>query len=123
VGQHDHPCPCACSFIFVRLCGWLVLLGRSSASKDAGLLVVRHEIAVLRRTHPGPAMGWPTGRSSPQKKGCRFMPLLPPRSLMNGLDSRFRRPGSGAGIRASGACLRDGASMALLAGLSGGIEV
>jgi hypothetical protein len=29
--------------IFVRLCGWLILLGRSSASKDAELLVVRHE--------------------------------------------------------------------------------
>jgi putative transposase len=27
--------------IFVRLCGWLVLLGRSSASKDAELLVLR----------------------------------------------------------------------------------
>jgi hypothetical protein len=40
--------------IFVRLCGWLILLGRSSASKDAELLVVRHEVAVLRRTHPRP---------------------------------------------------------------------
>jgi len=29
--------------IFVRLCSLLVLLGRSSASKDAELLVVRHE--------------------------------------------------------------------------------
>ena len=44
--------------IFVRLCGWLVLLGRSSASKDAELLVLRHEIAVLRRTHPRPRMNW-----------------------------------------------------------------
>ena len=34
--------------IFVRLCAWLVLLGRSSASKDAELLVLRHEVAVLR---------------------------------------------------------------------------
>jgi putative transposase len=40
--------------IFVRLCGWLVLLGRSSASKDAELLMLRHEVAVLRRTHPRP---------------------------------------------------------------------
>ena len=41
--------------VFVRLCGWLVLLGRSSASKDAGLLVLRHEVAVLR--HRGQRLG------------------------------------------------------------------
>jgi hypothetical protein len=34
--------------IFIRLCGWLVLLGRSTASKDIELLVLQHEIAVLR---------------------------------------------------------------------------
>ena len=44
--------------IFVRLCGWLVLLGRSSASKDAELLVLRHEVAVLRRANPGPRLDW-----------------------------------------------------------------
>ena len=44
--------------IFVRLCGWLVLLGRSSASKDVELLVLRHEVAVLRRTHPRPRLDW-----------------------------------------------------------------
>ncbi|WP_219910975.1 hypothetical protein [Saccharothrix carnea] len=34
--------------IFVRLSDWLVLLGRSSAAKDVELLVLRHEVAVLR---------------------------------------------------------------------------
>ena len=52
--------------IFVRLCGWLVLLGRSSASKDAELLVLRHEVAVLRRTIRGPGSTGPTERSSPR---------------------------------------------------------
>jgi transposase len=44
--------------IFIRLCGWLVLLGRSSASKNAELLVLRHEIAVLRRANPRPRLDW-----------------------------------------------------------------
>ena len=44
--------------IFARLCSWLVLLGRSSASKDAELLVLRHEVAVLRRAHPRPRLDW-----------------------------------------------------------------
>jgi putative transposase len=44
--------------IFIRLCGWLVLLGRSAASKDIKLLVLRHEVAVLRRTNPRPRLDW-----------------------------------------------------------------
>src|SRR6266699_610074 len=44
--------------IFARLCSWLVLLGRSSASKDAELLVLRHEVAVLRRASPRPRLDW-----------------------------------------------------------------
>jgi hypothetical protein len=35
--------------VMFRVSGWLVLLGRSQASKDAGILVLRHEVMVLRR--------------------------------------------------------------------------
>jgi putative transposase len=44
--------------IFVRVCGWLALLARSSASKDAELLVLRHEVGILRRTYPRPRLDW-----------------------------------------------------------------
>ncbi len=44
--------------VFVRLCGWLVPLGRSSASKNAELLVLRHDVAVPRRTRPRLRLDW-----------------------------------------------------------------
>ena len=44
--------------VFVRLCGWLALLSRSLASKDAELLVLRHEVAVLGRANCRPRLDW-----------------------------------------------------------------
>jgi putative transposase len=66
--------------IFVRLCGWLVLLGRSSASKDADLLVLRHEVAVLRRAHPRPRLDW-----ADRAVFAALIRLLPPRLRMHRL--------------------------------------
>jgi putative transposase len=42
--------------IFDGLLNWLTLLGRASASKDIELLVLRPEVAVLRRTNPRPRL-------------------------------------------------------------------
>ena len=44
--------------IFARLRGWLVLPGRSTAPGNAELLVLRHEVAVLRRTNLQPRLDW-----------------------------------------------------------------
>jgi putative transposase len=44
--------------VFVRLTGWMALLARSSASKDAELLALRQEVAVLRRQSPRPKLDW-----------------------------------------------------------------
>jgi putative transposase len=40
------------------LLSWLALLARSSATKNAEILVLRHEVAVLRRGNPKPKIDW-----------------------------------------------------------------
>jgi putative transposase len=37
--------------ILARVLSWLALLARSDAAKDVEILVLRHEVAVLRRTN------------------------------------------------------------------------
>lgn len=44
--------------VMVRVFGWLVLLGRTQASKNAEIMVLRHEIAVLRRQVTRPRPDW-----------------------------------------------------------------
>ena len=42
----------------VRVLSWLALLARSDTAKDIEILVLRHEVAVLRRTNPRPTPTW-----------------------------------------------------------------
>jgi putative transposase len=44
--------------ILLRVVGWLVLLARSDASKEVEILVLRHEVAVLRRQVTRPRPDW-----------------------------------------------------------------
>ena len=44
--------------MLVRVLSWLALLARSDAAKDAEILILRHEVAVLRRTNDRPALTW-----------------------------------------------------------------
>ena len=44
--------------IMIRVFGWLVLLGRSQSSKNAEIMMLRHEVAVLRRQVTRPAPDW-----------------------------------------------------------------
>jgi hypothetical protein len=78
--------------MFVRLTAWLVLLARSSASKDAELLVLRHEVAVLRRRHPRPKLDWAdravlAALTRLLPRPLRLGPLVTPDTLL-----RSRRP-------------------------------
>jgi hypothetical protein len=54
--------------IMVRVFGWLVLLGRSQASKDAEIMVLCHEV-MMRPRWPGPGR---TGPMAPLADGLQY---------------------------------------------------
>ena len=56
--QHDLPLwLCRLAYLLLaRVLSWLTLLARSEAAKDVEILVLRHEVAMLRRHHPSPRL-------------------------------------------------------------------
>ncbi len=44
--------------LMARLFGWLALLARNDTAKDVEILVLRHEVAILRRQVARPKPDW-----------------------------------------------------------------
>ncbi len=44
--------------MLARVLSWLALLARAEAAKDVEILMLRHEVAVLRRSNPRPTTSW-----------------------------------------------------------------
>ncbi|MGW7008844.1 IS3 family transposase, partial [Streptomyces sp. NPDC054933] len=72
--------------ITMRIFAWLVPLSRSSAAKNVEILILRHELAVLRRQATTPKPGWPDrallaalARLLPRAPRGRW--IVPPRTL------------------------------------------
>ena len=73
--------------MLVRMLGWLALLARSNAAKDAEILMLRHQVAVLRRTNRRPSMSWLdravlSALSRLLPASLRQMRLVSPRTLL-----------------------------------------
>ena len=73
--------------MLARVLSWLALLARSDATKDVEILVLRHEVAVLRRHRPRPRLTWADraflsalGRLLPTS--LRKLRLVSPRNLL-----------------------------------------
>ena len=92
--------------MLTRILSWLTLLARSDAAKDVEILVLRHEITVLRRTNSRPTITWLDravlgALSRLQPAPLRQLRLVSPRTLLrwhNHLVARRwtysrRRPG------------------------------
>jgi hypothetical protein len=73
--------------IVLRIFGWIALLARSQASKDAEILVLRHQLTVLRRQVAAPRPSWADraslsalARLFPRRR--RYHLFLTPRTLL-----------------------------------------
>src|ERR1043165_9324817 len=82
--------------MLVRVLGWLALLACSETTKDAEILTLRHEVAVLRRTNPHPTMSWLdravlSALSRLLPTPLRQLPLVTPRTPLH-LPTPTTRP-------------------------------
>jgi putative transposase len=73
--------------LLTHVLSWLALLARSDAAKDVEILVLRHEVAVLRRLNARPGLTWLdravlSALSRLLPTGLRQLRLVSPRTLL-----------------------------------------
>jgi len=85
--------------MLTRVLSWLALLARSDATKDAEILLLRHEVAVLRRHHPHPRLTWVDRALLSALSRLLPPPLRRLRLLSPGATVASRANSSGSAIR------------------------
>jgi putative transposase len=82
----------------VRIFGWLALLARSDRAKDAEILILRHQVAVLQRQVKAPRLSWSDravlaalARLLPGRRLRELRLVVSPRALLRWHASLVRR--------------------------------
>jgi putative transposase len=96
IGQHDRGMTLRLLYLLCQLLRWLALLARSSAAKDAELLMLRHEVAVLRRQVTRPRLDWAdramlAGLVRPLPRPSQYRLFIRPETLLRWHQDLVRR--------------------------------
>jgi hypothetical protein len=82
----------------LRMFGWLALLARSDRAKDAGILILRHQVAVLQRQVKSPQLSWADrailaalARLLPRSQLRQLRLIVSPRTLLRWHADLVRR--------------------------------
>ena len=82
----------------IRVFGWLALLARSDRAKDAEILILRHQVAVLRRQVRTPRLSWADravlaalARLLPSSQLRQLRLIISPRTLLRWHAALVRR--------------------------------